>query len=299
MASEETPLIAGRIHGIRVWAIESRAGSASLHGRHRPGAGPPAGEADGRASAATETPGGARHRRPPGARPRTGGCGLYAVHPHAATDRARLSRAARWAELGRGRRDRRGVGPGRGARGRASGPSTPGRPRSPSPALAAGQRHSARPLARVASPLPRRAGRRSDDPRRPRPLLPRAWLGAVERRWSARCLPKRRQPCRRRRPPRRRARRPRCSSGSGTSCSTALLVVVGIVWYGGLALVAVLIAIEVINGDFFSSGEPFSERRLRVMGGSGAGPARRRTALRGHRAQHEREPRRTGGLCTR
>ena len=80
MASDETPLIAGRIHGIRVWAIESRGGSASLHGvtarRWVPG---------GRPTVASCSYGntGSGHRGHRAPDPDCG-CGLYAVHPHAA-----------------------------------------------------------------------------------------------------------------------------------------------------------------------------------------------------------------------
>ena len=98
--------------------------------------------ADGRAAAARTAGPGARavdHRAPgPELRLRP------LRRPPARRDRPRspISRGGS-GELGADRRDRRGVGPGRGARGRASGPSTPGRPRSPSPASTAGQRHSA------------------------------------------------------------------------------------------------------------------------------------------------------------
>jgi hypothetical protein len=45
----------------------------------------------------------------------------------------------------------------------------------------------------------------------------------------------------------------------------ALLVLLGIAWYGFLAYVAVMIALGVINGEFGSDGERFSGRKLRVV----------------------------------
>jgi hypothetical protein len=45
----------------------------------------------------------------------------------------------------------------------------------------------------------------------------------------------------------------------------ALVVLVGIAWYGFLAYLAVMVALAVINGDFGSDGERFSDRKLRVV----------------------------------
>jgi hypothetical protein len=61
-------------------------------------------------------------------------------------------------------------------------------------------------------------------------------------------------------PPSARTRRERIADFA----FTAMLVVAGVLWYGFLALLAVVIAIAIINGDF-GSGEPFSDRKLRVV----------------------------------
>ncbi len=103
------------------------------------------------------------------------GCGLYAVHPHAAQTALVLSRRS-VGPAGRGRRNRRGVGAGRGARGWVPGrvrAADRDRRRRGSP----GQRHRRDPRP-ARSPVPRRAGR-GRRPSRPRRLLPRPWHGAV------------------------------------------------------------------------------------------------------------------------
>ncbi len=249
-------MIAGRIHGIRVWAIEFRGGSASLHGvtgrRWVPGGRPTV------AQCSYGNTGSGAPRSPPCARPRLRLRPLRGP-PARRADRALLSRR-RVGPAGGGRRNRRGVGAGRGARGGV-----------PGPVRAADRDRRRRGSARTAtparilgpgrSPVPRRAGR-GRRPSRPRRLLPRPWPRAVARRsfarWSRSSHALAQQPTPEQH--RRRVGGPRLGDGGLGSAS-------------GLAAMGLLGAgrrssgtasshssrcrslIAVINGDFGSSGE--------------------------------------------
>ena len=195
-----------------------------------------------------------RHRAPePGC-----GCGLYAVHPHAAqTALAYLGGASGPAGCGRG--NRRGVGAGRGARGWVPGPvraADRDRRRRGSP----GQRHRRDPRP-ARSPVPRRAGR-GRRPSRPRRLLSRPWPGAVASRSFARWS---RSSHALAQSESRAAALGGGGLGSASGCAWGSL---GWRRFSGTAsspCVGVTILIAVINGDFGSSGEPFSARKLRVI----------------------------------
>ena len=291
VASDETPLIAGRIHGIRVWSIEFRGGSASLHGvtgealgRRR--------RADGRAAAAGH---GGPARRPRHRAPEPDcGCGLYAVHPHAAETALVLSRR-RVGPAQRDRRNRRGVGAGRGARGGLSGPVRAadrdrrrrGRPDSDTGEIARPDR----------SPVPRRAGRG----RRPHDLVAYCrdrGLGLSQDGRSARWFPRQPTPLARRRHASRDAARLRAARAIGDcACSRGS-------WAGRRSSGT---ASSPCRGDDRDRGD---QRRLRLLGRAvlgaqaargraGAGALRRRTALHRGRPQHEREAGRGGGVRAR
>ena len=80
MARPDPPLIAGRIHGVRVWTIGLTDGTAELRGHGDEPWAP-----DGKPTVARCLSGGRRRRRRVAHRPPIAdcSCGLYALHPHA------------------------------------------------------------------------------------------------------------------------------------------------------------------------------------------------------------------------
>jgi len=259
VANDETPLIAGRIHGIRVWSIEFRGGSAYLEG------------VTGHAWTAAGEPTVARCNHGASQRPRRGhrapargcGCGLYAVHPHAAGTalgylrgganlgavagiveawgrvevhedgfRAEYARPVAIALVGTPRRSDLGRTAARIAR-RYRAELIP--VEDPGDLVAhcreRGLGLSKRVVGSLLEDVAGADGHAAPTP--PTPTQPVSTQSLLER--------------------------------IGECVALGLVGLVGLLWYGILAFLAVMVAIGIITGEFGDSKEPFSPRKLRVV----------------------------------
>jgi len=264
VADDETPLIAGRIHGIRVWSIDYRDGSAHLEGvtgRAWVAAGEPTvakcGERRGRARR--------RHRAPaPDC-----GCGLYAVHPHAAG--TALAYMSGGSDLG----TVAGIVE---AWGRVEVHEDGFRAEYARPvaiALVGVPRRS--DLGRTAARIARRYRAELIPVEDPEELVSHCrerGLG-LSKKVVGSLLEERPRPAADPRPapapptrtptPTRAAPTQSLLERVGEWVMMGLFGLMALLWYGFLAFAAVTIAISIINGDFGADDEPFSNRNLRVV----------------------------------